>query len=184
MEVLLLGAGRADVDAVAQQLTRFGHGVHRCAPPPDQAQSDALCAGDVHPNLCPLMRPIDVTIVVDSGPAAEGLEPIGIGCAIRDKVPMATIHPGEDPVAAATAALSARDTLWAGELKELLDRDDLRCTSHRKGVTLHVTITGDIDPNDSATTTRLSSRLYDIVRDQVPSGIRSIGVGVASGEAR
>ena len=56
--------------------------------------------------------------------------------------------------------------------------------STRHGATLHVTVTADIDPEDDETVGQLSMRAYDVVRNHLPSGITSVGVGIAGFEAR
>lgn len=178
MEIMLLGSDRAALDATEATLVRAGHSVHRCAPTPSASTDGAICVGALDAALCPLSTPLDVALVVESGPAVDGLEPIGVGCAVRDQVPMASMRPDEDPLAAVTATLEARDANWADALNTMLDRDDLRFHSERQGVTLHVTVSGNIT-NDAAEAARLSSRVYDLVRDRVPSGIRSVGVGVS-----
>ncbi len=181
MEVLVLGAIGTDVDSVVETLQRAGHGVHQCAPHGFAAQAGADCVGSATPAACPLQGPIDVALMVDSGPQIEGMQPTGLGCAVRDHLPLAVVKPGDDPVLAALDALRARDLVWTNALRELVGRDDVECTSSRLESNLQVDVFADVDPTDSAVIGRISSRAYDVVRKQIPTGIRSIGVGVSGG---
>ena len=179
MEVLVLGAVRDDVASVVQTLQRAGHGVHQCAPLGFDALPGSDCVGSVSPAACPLQGPIDVAIMVNSGPQVEGMQPTGLGCAIRDHLPLAVVGTADDPVMAALEALQIRDLAWGNALKVLVGRDDVACTSTRHETMLRVEVSADVDPADTAAVGRLTSRAYDVVRKQIPTGIRSIGVGVS-----
>lgn len=181
MEVLVLGAVGADVESVVQTLQRAGHGVHQCAPLGFEARPGADCVGSATPAACPLQGPVDVALMVNSGPHVDGLQPTGLGCAIRDHLPMAVVGTADDPVLAALEALQARDTAWGNALRELMGREDVECTSTRHDTMLRVDVSADVDPTDTETVGRLTSRAYDVVRKQIPTGIRSIGVGVSGG---
>lgn len=177
MEIMLLGSDQRDCDAVETKLIHAGHNVYRCNPTMDAPSEVAICIGETDAALCPLNAPLDVAVIVESGPAVIGLEPIGVGCSVRDQVPLAKIRPDEDPHAAVSAVLEARDINWADALNSVMSRDDLRCSSERRGTTLHVEVSGNI-ANEPAEIARVSSRAYDVVRDRVQTGIKSIGVGV------
>ena len=179
MELLVLGANTADIEAVAQQLDRAGHGVHRCAPIGFRAQPGADCVGSTNPMSCPLVGPIDAAVLIDSGPAIAGLQPTGLGCAVRDHLPLAVILPGEDPVLAAADAMRRRDDAWTNSLRELTGKQELVCESARHDQTLRVHVSADVDQTETASVAQLSSRAYDVVRDQLPTGIHAIGVGVS-----
>lgn len=180
MEVLVLGSNPTDMQAVTHLLSRAGHGVHRCAPDGFAGRADADCVGSVSPATCPLVNPVDVAVMVDSGPRIAGMQPIGLGCAVRDHVPVAVVQPGEDPVLAAIAAMRTRDNEWSASLREVLDRSDVSCTSTRHDNNLRVEVQADVDAADTAAATRLSTRAYDVVRGTLPSGIHSISVGMSS----
>ena len=180
MDVLVLGANDAGLEAVVDEMERAGHVVHRCAPPGMPARTGATCVGRVEATACPLNKPIDVALLVDSGKIVDGLEPVGLGCASRDHLPIACIRPGDDPVFAAQAALRERDELWASSLAEMLGTSDVGCRSVRDDRTLQVEVTVPMaDRDDPRERGRLGSRAYDVVRDGLPVSISGIRIGVS-----
>ncbi len=98
---------------------------------------------------------------------------------MREHLPLALVAPGSDPVAAAHDVVRRRDEAWSAALRDLTGRPEITCASTRHGGTLHVTVSADIDPEDDETVGQLSTRAYDVVRNHLPSGITSVGVGIA-----
>jgi hypothetical protein len=180
MDVLVLGANDAGLEAVVDEMERAGHVVHRCAPPGMAARTGVTCVGRADDARCPLNKPIDVALLVDTGKIVDGLEPTGLGCASRDHLPIACVRPGDDPVRAATSALRERDELWATSLAGLLGTSDVRCHSVRDDRTLQVEVTVPMtDRDDPRERGRLGSRAYDVVRDGLPVSISGLKIGVS-----
>ena len=129
---------------------------------------------------CPLNKPIDVALLVDTGKIVDGLEPTGLGCASRDHLPIACIRPGDDPVSAAERALRERDDIWAASLAQMLGTSDVGCRSVRDDRTLQVEVTVPMaDHDDARERGRLGSRAYDVVRDGLPVSISALRIGVS-----
>ena len=180
MDVLVLGANDAGLAAVVDEVERAGHVVHRCAPAGIPARAGVTCIGRVDAAACPLNKPIDVALLVDTGKIVDGLEPVGLGCASRDHLPIASIRPGDDPVLAAEMSLRERDNLWAATLAGLLGTSDVGCRSVRDDRTLQVEVTVPMEnAEDPRERGRLGSRAYDVVRDGLPVSISSLKIGVS-----
>jgi hypothetical protein len=178
MDVLVLGPQGAEVDEAARKLTAAGHGVHRCVTEESALDSPAGGVGAGDHSACPLGGPVDVALMVGEGPTSEGIAPMGLGCATRDHLPLATLFEGETAVAACEAALRTRDTEWTDRLRTLLGRDDVTCRTTRHLSGLHLAIDADLPADDPAAAGKLATRAYDAVRNDLPRGLTSVDVSV------
>lgn len=180
MDVLVLGTNDAGLEAVVDELDRAGHVVHRCAPVGMAARAGVTCVGRADALACPLNKPIDVALLVDTGKIVDGLEPVGLGCVSRDHRPIASIRPGDDPVLATEMALRDRDDDWAASLATLLGTSGVGCRSVRDDRTLEVEVTVPmVDECDPRERGRVGSRVYDVVRDGLPVSISALRIGVS-----
>jgi hypothetical protein len=178
MDVLVLGPQGPDVDEATQALTDAGHAVRRCVTPESLALSPAGCVGAVDHGDCPFAGPVDVALMVGAGVSAEGLAPVGLGCAARHNVPITTLAADEQVVASCEAALRSRDEEWTDRLRVLLRRDDVTCRTTRHLGGLHLAIEADLPADDPTAPGRLAARAYDVVRNEIPGGLTSLDVSV------
>lgn len=179
MDMLVLGANDADLEAVISRVEDAGHRVHRCAPVGMPERSAGTCVGRLEPASCPLTQPIDVALLIDTGTVVDGLEPSGLGCAVRDHVPVACMLPGDDPVAAATAALRARDRAWSEKLAATTGDPVVDCQTTRNGNVLRVRVSATIPGDDIRAIGKLGNRAFEVLRDELPTAITATRIDVS-----
>jgi len=120
LDVLLIenhpGAGSAD----AEQLVAAGHRIHRCFPDGKGSlglRDGYLCVGATT-GSCPLDGGIDVALIVRRPPAARlAASEGGVGCALRDGVPVVEDGVGmvDDPLELRLAGRARNDVVVACE---------------------------------------------------------------------
>ena len=112
LQVLMLESHPCEGADVAASLTAAGHEVVRCHAP---LSHGFPCVGLVDRSACPLRAGVDVAVDVRR---AAGTEPTaledGVGCALRDGVPVVEVSPRSTTVDPTTSMLS-RWTIPSGD---------------------------------------------------------------------
>jgi hypothetical protein len=163
MNVLVIESAPGIAATLEHRLVRDGHEVISC-----NDAKGGPCIGVESNAECPLLQHIDVAVLARQRNAAPSLNEMGAVCALRHRVPLVTLHPGDEfgPGAsteiAAAVARRAVEAGYVAAVRKHLGRavDDI--TVQREYQRIHVTIT----VNQSMTVLTIR-RLVDRVRQAV-----------------
>ena len=112
MDVLLIESSPGIAASLQHRLIRDGHDVVSC-----NDSHGGPCRGVERNESCPLERHIDIAVLARERDAAPSLNEMGSVCALRHRVPLVTLYPGDEfgPGASTEiAAAVARRELEAG----------------------------------------------------------------------
>lgn len=108
MEVLLIESTPGIATSLQHRLVRDGHSVVSC-----NDSHGGPCRGVEDNDTCPLDRHIDVCVLARQPGTAPTLNEMGSVCAQRRRVPVVTLHPGDEfgagPSAEIAAAVAKRE---------------------------------------------------------------------------
>ena len=165
MDVLVIESSPGIATTLQNRLTRDGHEVISC-----NDSHGGPCRGVESNGNCPMEQHIDVAILARERDAEPSLNEMGSVCALRHRVPLVTLYPGDEfgPGASTEiAAAVARREVEAGYVAAVRRHlrhgvDDITAT--REFQRVHVTIT--VDKEMSAQTIgRLADRARQAVRE-------------------
>jgi len=163
MDVLVIESEPGIAATLEHRLVRDGHEVISC-----NDSKGGPCAGVESNAVCPLQQHVDVAVLARQRGAARSLNEMGAVCALRHRVPLVTLYPGDEfgPGASTEiAAAVARRAVEAGYEAVIRKQvghavDDI--IVQREYRRIHVTIS--VDPAMSALNIQ---RLVDRVRQVV-----------------
>ena len=163
MDVLVIESEPGIAATLEHRLVRDGHEVISC-----NDSKGGPCAGVESNAVCPLQQHVDVAVLARQRGAARSLNEMGAVCALRHRVPLVTLYPGDEfgPGASTEiAAAVARRAVEAGYEAVIRKHvghavDDI--TVQREYRRIHVTIT--VATSTSALNVH---RLVDRVRQAV-----------------
>jgi hypothetical protein len=163
MDVLVIESAPGIAATLEHRLVRDGHEVISC-----NDSKGGPCAGVESNDVCPLRHHIDVAVLARQRGTAPTLNEMGAVCALRHRVPLVTLYPGDEfgPGAsteiAAAVARRAVEARYEAVIRKQVGHavDDI--TVQREYQRIHVTIT--VATSMSALTIH---RLVDRVRQAV-----------------
>jgi hypothetical protein len=163
MDVLVIESAPGIAATLEHRLVRDGHQVISC-----NDSHGGPCLGVESNAACPLLHHIDVAVLARERGAVRSLNEMGAVCALRHRVPLVTLHAGDEfgpGPSTEIAAAVARRTVEAGYVAVVRKQvghgvDDI--VVQRDYQRIHVTIT--VAPSMSALTVH---RLVDRVRQAV-----------------
>jgi hypothetical protein len=165
MDVLVIESTPGIAATLQHRLTRDGHEVISC-----NDSHGGPCRGVESNETCPLEKHIDVAVLARERGAQPSLNEMGSVCALRHRVPLVTLYPGDEfgPGAATeVAAAVARRRVEAGyvaAVRRQLRHSVADVTAAREFQRVHITIT--VDTSMSAQTiSRLADRARQAVRE-------------------
>jgi hypothetical protein len=165
MDVLLIESSPGIADSLQHRLVRDGHSAVTC-----NDTRGGPCKGvDAH-RECPLMNHVDLAVLARQRGAERSLNEMGAVCALRHRVPLVTLYPGDEfgPGAsteiAAAVARRAVEAEYAAVVRRQLRHDVDDIVVERDYQRVHVTIS--VASSMSALAIhRLSDRVRQAVRD-------------------
>ena len=163
MDVLVIESTPGIAATLEHRLVRDGHQVLSC-----NDSHGGPCAGVDADVECPLTNHVDVAVLARPRGAPRTLNEMGSVCAMRHRVPLVTLHPGDEfgpgpstEIAAAVARRAVEASYEAAVRRQVGHSvDDI--TVQREYQRIHVTIT--VEKTMSALAIR---RLVDRVRQTV-----------------
>lgn len=163
MDVLVIESTPGIAATLEHRLVRDGHEVISC-----KDSKGGPCIGVESNAECPLMQHIDVAVLARHRDDVQGLNEMAAVCALRHRVPLVTLHPGDEfgpGESTEIAAAVARREVEAGYVAAVRKQvghgvDDI--TVRREYQRIHVTIT--VERSLSVLTIH---RLVDRVRQAV-----------------
>ena len=163
MDVLVIESAPGIAATLEHRLVRDGHAVISC-----NDSKGGPCIGVESNADCPLMQHIDVAVLARQRDTARTLYEMGAVCALRHRVPLVTLHPGDEfgPGAstevAAAVARRAVEAAYAATIRKQVGHGIDDIAVQREYQRIHVTIT--VEQSMSVLTIR---RLVDRVRQAV-----------------
>jgi hypothetical protein len=165
MDVLVIESSPGIAITLQHRLTRDGHEVITC-----NDSHGGPCRGVESNEACPLVKHVDLAILARERGARPSLNEMGSVCALRHRVPMVTLYPGDEfgpGVSTDIAAATARREVEAGyvaAVRRQLRRGVGAIMATREFQRVHVTMA--IDESVSAQRIgRLVDRARQAVRD-------------------
>jgi len=142
MDVLLIESSPGIASTLQHRLIRDGHEVISC-----NDSDGGPCRGVESHESCPMDQHIDVAVLARERDAAPSLNEMGSVCALRHRVPLVTLYPGDEfgpGVSTEIAAAVARREVEAGYVAAVRRRlghaiDDIAVLREHQRV--HVTLT-------------------------------------------
>jgi hypothetical protein len=163
MDVLVIESAPGIAATLEHRLVRDGHQVISC-----NDSHGGPCRGVESNAACPLLQHIDVAVLARERGAARTLNEMGAVCAVRHRVPVVTLHagdefgPGPSTEIAAAIARRAVEAGYVAAVRKQLGHGVDDIAVHREYQRIHVTLT--VARDMSALTIR---RLVDRVRQAV-----------------
>jgi hypothetical protein len=141
MDVLLIESSPGIASTVQQRLLRDGHDVISC-----NDSHGGPCRGVESNESCPLERNIDVAVLARERNVPPSLNEMGSACALRHRVPLVTLYPGDEfgpGVSTEIAAAVAKRQVEAGyaaAIRHDVGHVVLDITVSREHRRIHVTL--------------------------------------------
>ena len=163
MDVLVIESAQGIAATLEHRLVRDGHQVISC-----NDSHGGPCAGVEANSACPLLQHIDVAILARERGSAQTLNEMGAVCALRHRVPLVTLHAGDEfgpgPSTEISAAIARRavEAGYVAAVRKQLGHSVDDITVQREYQRIHVTLT--VPTAMSSLTIR---RLVDRVRQAV-----------------
>ncbi|MEA3186009.1 MAG: hypothetical protein QOC57_757 [Ilumatobacteraceae bacterium] len=142
MDVLLIESSPGIASTLQHRLIRDGHDVVSC-----NDSDGGPCRGVESSESCPLDRHVDIAVLARERGAAPSLNEMGSVCALRHRVPMLTLYPGDEfgpGVSTEVAAAVAQREVEAGyvaAIRRQLGHVVGQITVVREHSRIHVTLT-------------------------------------------
>jgi hypothetical protein len=165
MDVLVIESSPGIAATLEHRLVRDGHEVISC-----NDSHGGPCRGVESNDACPLANHIDVAILARQRGAVPSLNEMGSVCALRHRVPLVTLYPGDEfgpgPSTEIAAAVARREVEagYAAAVRRQLRhgvRDIAVLRDHQR---VHVTLT-IAESMSALTISRLSNRARQAVRE-------------------
>jgi hypothetical protein len=165
MDVLLIESTPGIATSLQHRLIRDGHEVISCTD-----SHDGPCRGVESNAACPMDQHIDIAVLARERGAAPTLNEMGSVCALRHRVPLVTLYPGDEfgpgsstEVAAAVARREV-EAAYAAVIRREIGHavDDI--TVLREHQRIHVTLTIS-SPADAQSIGMLADRARHAVRE-------------------
>jgi hypothetical protein len=164
MEVLVIESSPGVAITLQHRLVRDGHEVITC-----NDAHGGPCRGVEHNDACPMAKHIDIAILARERGAEPSLNEMGSVCALRHRVPLVTLYPGDEfgpDVSTEVAAAVARRAVEAAyvaairqQLRHGIEDVSVQREYERVQVTLTVATT-----MSAQTICRLADRARQAVR--------------------
>ena len=142
MDVLLIESSPGIASTLQHRLIRDGHDVTSC-----NDSHGGPCRGVESNNSCPLDQHIDVAVLARERGAAPSLNEMGSVCALRHRVPLVTLYPGDEfgpgPSTEVAAAVARREVEagYVAAVRRELGHGVEDITVLREHQRVHVTLT-------------------------------------------
>jgi hypothetical protein len=165
MEVLVIESSPGIAATLEHRLVRDGHEVISC-----NDSHGGPCRGVVSNEACPMTSHIDLAILARERGAPPSLNEMGSVCAMRHRVPMVTLYPGDEfgpGTSTEIAADTARRVVEAGyaaAIRQHLKHAVEDITVEREHQRVHVTLT-ITEPMSAQSIGRLADRARQAVRE-------------------
>jgi hypothetical protein len=91
MDVLLIESSPGIAATLQHRLVRDGHEVHSC-----NDSHGGPCTGVESSESCPLDHNVDIAVLARERAAAPSLNEMGSVCALKRRVPLLTLYPGDE----------------------------------------------------------------------------------------
>ena len=182
MDVLVIESTPGIAATLEHRLVRDGHEVISC-----NDSRGGPCIGVESNAECPLMKHIDVAVLARQRDAARSLYEMGAVCALRHRVPLVTLHPGDEfgPGAsteiAAAVARRAVEAAYVAAIRKHVGHGVDDITVQREYQRIHVTITV-VRSMSVLTIRRLVDRVRQAVRDH-DAHTASVDISVVKADA-
>jgi hypothetical protein len=165
MDVLVIESSPGIATTLQHRLVRDGHEVISC-----NDSHGGPCRGVESNEACPMTSHIDLAILARERGAAPSLNEMGSVCALRHRVPMVTLYPGDEfgPGASTeiAAAVARREVEagYAAAVRRQLRHGVQDVSVSREHQRVHVTLT-IAESMSALTISRLSNRARQAVRE-------------------
>lgn len=142
MEVLLIESSPGIASTLHHRLLRDGHDVVSC-----NDSRGGPCRGVESNGACPLEHHVDIAVLAREHHAAPSLNEMGSVCALRHRIPLVTLYPGDEfgPGASTEvfAAVARREVeaAYVAAIRRLLGHIVGDITVTRQPDQVHVTVT-------------------------------------------
>jgi hypothetical protein len=183
MDVLLVESTPGIATSLQQRLIRDGHEVISC-----NDSHNGPCRGVESTESCPMDQHIDVAVLARERGVAPTLNEMGSVCALRHRVPLVTLYPGDEfgPGASTevTAAVARREVEagYVAVIRREVGHAVEDISVLREHQRIHVTLTIST-PSSAQAIGMLADRASHAVREH-DSHTPVVDVSVVLGEAR
>lgn len=181
MDVLVIESSPGIATTLQHRLVRDGHEVISC-----NDSHGGPCRGVESNDACPMTNYVDLAILARQRAASPSLNEMGSVCALRHRVPLVTLYPGDEfgpgPSTEIAAAVARREVEagYAAAVRRHLRHGVRDVTVLREHQRVHVTLTIE-DSMTALTISRLSNRARQAVREH-DRYVRLIDVSVIRAE--